>query len=174
MTGLRGCCSSSTQGSRANDAVKTRAKRVFWRKHSPCSRGCWTNNTWADRSLFSLFPLKHETHKFAIFSQKFVPHSSHWTAVAAILFLVIQWALSPAMYLNKSNRTDCTKWGAFINLPAGFHACASKCSVRVLICVWSQMSCCKWLKLSLEFNFAVGHTSRHTEPATRSYDVTMI
>ena len=27
---------------------------------------------------------------------------------------------------------------------------------------------------SLEFNFAVGQTSGHTEPATRSYDVTMI
>ena len=61
-----------------------------------------------------------------------------------------------------------------INWPAGLDACASKCSVRVLICVWSQMSCCKWLKLSLEFNFTVRHTSGHTESATRSYDVTMI
>ena len=51
-----------------------------------------------------------------------------------------------------------------INWPAGFDACASKCSVRVLICVWSQMSCYKWLKLSFEFNFAVRHTSGHTNP----------
>ena len=36
------------------------------------------------------------------------------------------------------------------------------------------MSCCKWVKLGLELNFAVRHTSGHTEPATRSYDVTMI
>ena len=61
-----------------------------------------------------------------------------------------------------------------INWPAGFDACASKWSVRVLICVWSRMSCCKWLKLSLEFNFAVRHTSGHTEPATWRYDVTMV
>ena len=39
------------------------------------------------------------------------PHSSHWTAVAAILFLEIQWALSPPLYLNENNRTDCTKGG---------------------------------------------------------------
>ena len=34
------------------------------------------------------------------------------TAVAAILFLENQWALSPPLYLNRCNRTDCTKWGA--------------------------------------------------------------
>ena len=39
MTGLLGCCSSSTLGSRANDY------------HSPCSLGCWTNNTLAAQSL---------------------------------------------------------------------------------------------------------------------------
>ena len=39
MTGLLGCCLSSTRGSRANDAC------------SPCSLGCWTNNTLAARSL---------------------------------------------------------------------------------------------------------------------------
>ena len=43
MTGLLGCCSSSTLGSRANDYV--------WLHHSPCSLGCWTNNTRAARSL---------------------------------------------------------------------------------------------------------------------------
>ena len=48
MTGLLGCCSSSTLGSRANDYVKTRG---FWLHHSPCSLGCWTNNTLAARSL---------------------------------------------------------------------------------------------------------------------------
>ena len=42
MTGLLGCCSSSTRlGSRANDYVH----------HSPCSLGCWTNNTLAAWSL---------------------------------------------------------------------------------------------------------------------------
>ena len=46
------------------------------------------------------------THKFAIFSRKFALHSSHWTP---ILFLEIQWALSPPLYLNKCNRTDCSK-----------------------------------------------------------------
>ena len=39
MTGMRGCCLSSSRGSRANDAFKTRAYRWFWRNHSPCSRG---------------------------------------------------------------------------------------------------------------------------------------
>ena len=48
-----------------------------------------------------------------------------------------------------------------------------KCSIHVLVCVWSQMSCCNWLKLSLEFNFAVRHISGHTEPAMRSYNLTI-
>ena len=51
MTGLLGCCSSSTLGSRANDYVKTLATLGFWLHHSPCSLGCWTNNTLAARSL---------------------------------------------------------------------------------------------------------------------------
>ena len=49
MTGLLGCCSSSTLGSRANDYAKTTFG--FWLHHSPCSLGCWTNNTLAARSL---------------------------------------------------------------------------------------------------------------------------
>ena len=55
MTGLLGCCSSSTLGSRANDNVKTLATLGFWLQHSPCSLGCWTNNTRADRSLSPIF-----------------------------------------------------------------------------------------------------------------------
>ena len=51
MTGLLGCCLSSTPGSRANDYVKTLATLGFWLHHSPCSLGCWTNNTLAARSL---------------------------------------------------------------------------------------------------------------------------
>ena len=51
MTGLLGCCSSSTLGSRANDYVKTLATLEFWLHHSPCPLGCWTNNTLAARSL---------------------------------------------------------------------------------------------------------------------------
>ena len=51
MTGLLGCCSSSTLGSRANDYVKILATLGFWLHHSPCSLGCWTNNTFASRSL---------------------------------------------------------------------------------------------------------------------------
>ena len=51
MTGLLGCCWSSTLGSRANDYVKTLATLGFWLHHSPCSLGCWTNNTLAARSL---------------------------------------------------------------------------------------------------------------------------
>ena len=51
MTGLRGCCSSSTLGSRANDYFKTFATLRFLLHHSPCSLGCWTNNTLAARSL---------------------------------------------------------------------------------------------------------------------------
>ena len=54
MTGLRGCCLSSTLGSRANDYVKTLATLGFWLHHSPCSLGRWTNNTWEDRSLLHL------------------------------------------------------------------------------------------------------------------------
>ena len=37
MTGLLGCCSSNTFGSRANDFVKTLATLGFWLHHSPCS-----------------------------------------------------------------------------------------------------------------------------------------
>ena len=51
MTGLLGCCSSSTLGSRANDNVKFLATLGFWLHHSPCCLGCWTNNTLAARSL---------------------------------------------------------------------------------------------------------------------------
>ena len=51
MTGLLGCCSSSTLRSKANDYVKTLAMLRFWLHHSPCSFGCWTNNTLAARSL---------------------------------------------------------------------------------------------------------------------------
>ena len=43
MTGLRGCCSSSTRGSRGNDTVKTLATLGFWRNLSPCSRATWFN-----------------------------------------------------------------------------------------------------------------------------------
>ena len=50
MTGLLGCCSSSTLGSRANDYVKYLATLGFWLHHSPCSLGCWTNNTHPARS----------------------------------------------------------------------------------------------------------------------------
>ena len=47
MSGRRG---SSTLGSRANDYVKT-ATLGFWLNHSPCSLGCWTNNTLAARVI---------------------------------------------------------------------------------------------------------------------------
>ena len=57
MTGLLGCCSSSTLGSRANDYVKTLATLGFWLHHSPCSLGCWTNNTLAARSLSPIITL---------------------------------------------------------------------------------------------------------------------
>ena len=48
MTGLLGCCSSSTLRSRSNDYVKTLG---FWLHHSPCSLECWTNNTLVALSL---------------------------------------------------------------------------------------------------------------------------
>ena len=51
MTGLLGCCPSSTIGSRANDYVLTLATLGCWLHHSPCSLGCWTSNTLAARSL---------------------------------------------------------------------------------------------------------------------------
>ena len=51
MTDRLWCCSSSTLGSRANDYVKTLVTLGFWLHHSPCSLGCWTNNTLAARSL---------------------------------------------------------------------------------------------------------------------------
>ena len=51
MAGLLGCCSSSTLGSRANDYVNTLATLGFWLHRSPCSLGCWRNDTLAARSL---------------------------------------------------------------------------------------------------------------------------
>ena len=51
MTSLLGGCSPSTLGSRANDYVKTLATLGFRLHHSPCSLGCWTNNTLSARSL---------------------------------------------------------------------------------------------------------------------------
>ena len=51
MTGLLGYNSSSTLRSRADEYVKTLATLGVWLHHSPCSLGCRTNNTLADRSL---------------------------------------------------------------------------------------------------------------------------
>ena len=50
MTGLLWCCSSINFGGRANDYAQT-LTLGFWLHHSPCSPGCWTNNTLAARSL---------------------------------------------------------------------------------------------------------------------------
>ena len=82
MTGLLGCCSSSTRGSRANDYVKTLATLGFWLHHSPCSLGCWTNNTLAARSLspnstwwcitFKYCVLRHEIQDWECWC---LPHS---------------------------------------------------------------------------------------------------
>ena len=45
------CINWHCLGSRANDYVKTLTTLGFWLHHSPCSLGCWTNNTLAARSL---------------------------------------------------------------------------------------------------------------------------
>ena len=47
-----------------------------------------------------------------------------------------------------------------INWPAGFHEFVSNCLIHMLVYVWSKISCCGWLNLSLEFNFA----ARHAKP----------
>ena len=60
----------------SNDAVINRAKRGFWRNHFPWARRYFTNNA---QSAQSLFPLWHETHKFATFPLKIGPQSSRWT-----------------------------------------------------------------------------------------------
>ena len=71
MTGLLGCCSSSTLGSRANDYVKTLTTLGFWLHHSPCSRGCWTNNTRASRSLSPKYDIKNN-EKHVLWAQRIV------------------------------------------------------------------------------------------------------
>ena len=60
-----------------NDGVKIRAKQGFWCYHSPWTRGCFTNNAQAARSLF---PLEHETSKLPIFSLQVMRYRSGWTA----------------------------------------------------------------------------------------------
>ena len=67
----------------------------------------------------------------------------------------LQWQLIAWVVLN----------GGIYWLP-GFDACAPNCSIHVVVCVWSKMSCCKWVNLGLGFNFAVRHTW--------SYDINMI
>ena len=57
MTGLLGCCSSSTLRSKANDYVKTFTTPGFWLHHSPCSLRCWTINTLVARSLSPKKPM---------------------------------------------------------------------------------------------------------------------
>ena len=69
MTGLLGCCSSSTLGSRANENVKTLATLRFWLHHSPCSLGCWTNNTLAARSLSPKNPLQTAGFLLIVFNE---------------------------------------------------------------------------------------------------------
>ena len=64
-----------------------------------------------------------------------------------------------SIVLNEGHKLTCWIWCMFL---------------QVLICVWSQMNCSEWVKISLEFNLVVRHTSGHTEPATWSYDVTLI
>ena len=44
-------CNYFVKGSRATDYVKTLATLGFWLQHSPCSLGCWMNNTLTARSL---------------------------------------------------------------------------------------------------------------------------
>ena len=80
MTGLLGCCSSSTLGSRANDYVKTLATLGFWLHHSPCSLGCWTNNTLAARSLSPKYSFPCENIKpFTI--------TDYWWVMASVIIL---------------------------------------------------------------------------------------
>ena len=103
--GLRGRC----LWIRTNNEGKTRVKRVFWRNRSPWTQVFLTNNA---RTVSPLFPLYHETHKFAIFSLKFVPHHHSWTRVASVLFIKIQWAFSLHLFLNNNNRMDRIELGA--------------------------------------------------------------
>ena len=119
MTGLRVCCSSSTRGSRANDCIiRLAPSGAGQATPSQPARVLTASLALLPQVLDEQYPRSPVTIPIItrnsqirdIFT-KFVPHSSHWTAVAAILFLEIQWALPPPLYLNKSNRTDCTKWG---------------------------------------------------------------
>ena len=84
----------------------------------------------------------------------FVPHSSHWTAVAAILFLEIQWALSPPLYLNKAiarivlnEGHKLTYWIRCMCLQV-FSPCVHLCLIQnelsqmTLNSVWSSTSLC--------------------------------
>ena len=86
MTGLLGCCSSSTLGSRENDYVKTLATLGFWLHHLPCYLGCWMNNTLAARSFSPKQSMKY--------------HKNNWLKYNGFyrnLALTNYWALYPTM-----------------------------------------------------------------------------
>ena len=103
MTGLLGCCSSSTLGSRANDYVKTLATLGFWLHHSPCSLGCWTNNTLAARSLSPKYTCIEREHP-----------SKYVTRLRFPLFSVICFRsilnLSLEYYFTSTKTMGRTKW----------------------------------------------------------------
>ena len=143
MAGRRGRCSSSIRGSRVNDAVKTRA--WFWRNYSSCSRGCWMSKTRANQSLF---PLWHETRKFAIFSKNLF--RATWLSLNVMARIV----------LNEGHKIIFRIWRMRLNLfnPRIWLMFDPKwAAVNDLNSVWSSTSLCG--------------TPNHV---TRSYDVTMI
>ena len=106
MTGLLGCYSSSTLGSRANDYVKTLATLGFWLHHSPCSLGCWTNNTLAARSLSPIIhtyisPHNRDSNAWSrtmgywrneVMFEKYQPQMK--------LFVIISYFLSAELFLS--------------------------------------------------------------------------
>ena len=107
--------------------VRARVKWRFWLNQSPRAQGSFTSNAQAARSLL---PFKHGTHKFTIFSLKFLPHHQRCNWNATILFTKTHWELSPP-HLNNCNRTG------WINLGA-------KLICRVL-CLYFQFLCATWL-----------------------------
>ena len=128
MTGLRGCCPSSTRGSRANDVII---------RPTPSGAG---RTTPEQNGHYSNYIAKPVNSRY--FHRKFLPHSSHWTwlpghfvtgnLLSIVTPSVLEWLQSHGWYQIRD-----TNW------LAGFDIHAFNSYVTHGLCL-VPMSCCEW------------------------------
>ena len=113
MTGLLGCCSSSTFGSKANDYVKTIATLWFWLHHLSCSLGSWTKKTLTARSLstksFAVHHVGLTTHPCLTSTAVLLNHISGWTWISIWMSLVYLDIITYVLFYPAAGLTNLWK-----------------------------------------------------------------